>query len=247
MKMPLHKVFSLLVLLTGVILIYPTPFVNASPARSSIDLLVDENRSVTAHVNISTDVITASRGVFPAIGYCVLFVPLPFSLDIDAYDKIDPPSDVHIYRLVVTDHYSVLMLLTPNSLNELALKIHGLTKLVKIFKGKARIDLDFSYPDMSQLHYILVSLPVTMSEFDIVVALPHQPDGSKLNVDTSDHFQEKQKGRTYLLPSVDLIKKKPSGAWITFTDPQTSRAEVGIVVAAWVFWALTLTLNIFVP
>lgn len=168
-----------------------------------------------------------------------LIVALPIRLENNR--RLVSAPNVKISTIDVTENSSLLSVVLPNSLGETTFTIENAVKLIETAEGKAQLNLDLSMKSMTQEEKQLLTLPYSISFFDIQVTLPKDYDETTVNI--SSNIFRKIDNRSFLIRGDDAKHAGPN-TWIVFPSPMQNNLDYAKLILTFLISAATILFQI---
>jgi hypothetical protein len=207
---------------------------------SGITLTIDERGIVSADILIAKDTVKSKMSSFKMRNYSLAIFALPLLLE--APSKIISPPDVRISTLATGHGYTLLTVVSPISTPSTRFKIEHLTSITETREGKGKLELDLSFPLVSQAERELLSLPITVSRINVSIVLPAKYDDAEISFKPS--YLVRQDDLTFGLPLSKQLAEKTTDVWIVFPNPMSQGFDNAKVVFSLVLGFFTVLFHV---
>jgi hypothetical protein len=210
------------------------------PCRASstakLSLSVDAGGQVAAVVTLTNNA--------PASGVSAMDIyvlALPFSVRTDIA-RARYPEDVRISLLGKGDGYSLFVLAIPPSRQSTIIQFDDAYKLSETPEGKAKIEVDASFPFLSQTDKALIAAPYSQRLSEISIELPKEFDVTELSFRplTAQWISK----RELIVPMTTPANAAQGDVWIVFPNPATTQLQLAKIILAVLVGLLTLPIHI---
>jgi hypothetical protein len=165
-------------------------------------------------------------------------IALPFALE--PGKRIVSADDVHVAQLSSGKGFTLLALTKPLTLSETTIEIGEIPFLTETPDGKAKLEIDSSFPNMSQSDRQLLNSHSALKDFDIDIVLPKKYD----EADVNQHPQFSKIDNTkYFLPASQIKQGQDPLVWISFPNPVQRSLEIAKLLATLVIGLFTLAIQ----
>ncbi|MCK9608926.1 MAG: hypothetical protein M0R33_20995 [Methylomonas sp.] len=180
-------------------------------AASLLNLEVGSHGMATVVVTIDAITQTSPKST------SVNVVALPFKLD-QTY-RFSRPDDVEVSLLYNADGFALITIMGSTKPQQTTIKIENAFNLIdERVQGRVKFEFDFSFPNLQKYRDVL-SLPITISKFDVTIKLPRDYQFDQLSFfPPSDKWVEQKRGKEYLLKS-DQSELSKTPIFIAFPSP----------------------------
>jgi len=244
------KWFSIIApLLLGQLLAVEAVRAQPSPT-ASLMLMVNDRGTVSAKVSIIFSQVSSTQPnnnppfKYPQnkqanqVNSGIWIIALPF--DLDPNKKITSAADVHIAQLVSGRGYTLLALTKPPTLPETTFEIGERPLLTETPDGKAKLELNTAFPNMSQVDKELISTVASVKEYQLTIILPKKYDIADVNQHPTFHRSDDV---TYSI-TVEQYKQMPNAMiWISFPNPMQRNLEIAKFIGALLIGIFTLVIQ----
>jgi hypothetical protein len=178
---------------------------------------------------------SASAENSPSLALFLLVTPFDSSPD----QKVEVSADVRVARLDSGPGFSIFTVLAPSTQAVVPIRVLNCVHAAETAEGKAKIELDFTYPFLSKDQRAILSAPGVVAAWTVVIQLARTYDPTELSF--SPPNMRRPDGRTF---QQDVTPATPADIWVVFPNPSQQRLSTAKVVASLLFGFLTLILQV---
>lgn len=153
--------------------------------------------------------------------------------------KLDFPADVRVARIDAGPGFSVFAVLAPSTQAAVRIRLLNCIRPTETSEGKAKIELDFTYPFLSKDQRAALSTPAVVADWAVTIQLPKAYDPTELSFSPTN--LRRPDGRTF---QVEVTRSAPADVWVVYPNPSQQRLSTAKVVASLLFGFLTLILQV---
>lgn len=215
-----------------------------NPASASITYGVQDNGLVNAEIKIpivdDRRLQVTDQASHPSAEYTnVRWLVLPIILEPNA--RIASSANIKISSVDSGRGFTLFVVIFPGGTTELNFSIDAMTHVGETAEGKAKFELDFSYPSMSIAERQLLGSPLTLSSFETLVSLPKKYDETEVNYDRSVFSTEDF--QVFKISGSNVQALHSRRVWIVFPNPSQSSFNWAVIVLAFLVSSFGLLLH----
>ena len=166
---------------------------------------------------------------------------LPFSINEGASEPRHP-EDVRISTIGKGDGFTLLAIAVPASRDLTVIRWDGAYKLSESPEGKAKINMDLTFPFLSQIDKQLISASYALPIEQVTIELPREFDATELSYRPLQAQWINK--RTYIVSQLTTSTQQQKDIWVVFPNPMKSQLQYAKVVLAFLVGIFTLVIHI---